>query len=112
MLLCMRLIFPLAIALVVTACAAPPPPKKAAPAPESIKVSEVNQDLIKKGYKVVKRDGKIGYCRAEQMTGTQFKKTICLTEDQIREQARRTTETSDSMERQRWNPACMHPPCS
>lgn len=107
----MKLPHALAIALIVTACAASPPPKKAAPAPESIKVSEVNQDLLKKGYKVVKRDGKIGYCRAEQMTGTQFKKTICLTEDQIREQARRTTETSDSMERQRWNPPCMPGKC-
>ena len=107
----MKLPYALAIALTVTACAAPPPPKNAAPAPESIKVSEVNQDLLKKGYKVVKRDGKIGYCRAEQMTGTQFKKTICLTEDQIREEARRTTETSDSMERQRWNPPCMPGKC-
>ena len=109
----MRLLSAFAIAVAVTACAAPPPPRKApaTPAAESIKVSEVNPDLLKKGYKVVKRDGRIGYCRAEQITGTQFKKTICLTEDQIREQARRTTETSESMERQRWNPPCM-PPCS
>ena len=108
----MKLLSALAIGMLVTACAAPPPPSNAAPPPESIKVSEVNKDLLKKGYKVVKRDGKIGYCRAEQMTGTQFKKTICLTEDRIREQARRTTETSDSMERQRWNPPCMPPACS
>jgi|KBSMisStandDraft_5_1062788.scaffolds.fasta_scaffold218553_2 hypothetical protein len=109
----MRLLTPFVIAILVTACTASPPPRKAAATPpaETIKVSEVNKDLLKKGYKVVKRDGKIGYCRAEQMTGTQFKKTICLTEDQIREQARRTTETSDSMERQRWNPGCIHPPC-
>jgi hypothetical protein len=107
----MKLSCALAVALTLTACAAAPPPKNAAPPAETIKVSEVNQDLIRKGYKVVKRDGKVGYCRAEQMTGTQFKKTICLTEDQIREQARRTTETSDSMERQRWNPPCMPPAC-
>jgi len=107
----MRLLLTFAIAALLTACAAPPPPKKAAPPPESIKVSEVNKDLLKKGYQVVKRDGRIGYCRAEQITGTQFKKTICVTEDQIREQARRTTETSESMERQRWNPPCMPPAC-
>src|SRR5512138_2238690 len=108
----MRLLLAITITVIVTACTAPPPPRKAAPPPESIKVSEVNPDLLKKGYKVVKRDGKIGYCRAEQITGSQFKKTICLSEDQIREQARRTTETSDSMERQRWNPPCMPPACS
>jgi hypothetical protein len=107
----MRTLVVFAAALVVSACSAPPP-RKTAPLSEPVSVSEVDPALLKKGYKVMKRDGKIGYCRAEQITGTQFKKTVCLTADQIREQARSITETSDAMQRQSAHPGCITQSCS
>ena len=65
----------------------PPPSKQAAVSNQAAAASQetasVNNELVKKGYAVSKRHNQLMYCRAEAMTGTRFKSTVCQTEDQI-----------------------------
>jgi hypothetical protein len=64
--------------------AADPSPAKADPA------------LIKEGYRVVRRQGKILYCQTQSVTGTKFGNTVCRTAEQIHEE-KRDTELSKRM---------------
>jgi hypothetical protein len=46
------------------------------------------------------------------VTGTQFQKKVCLTEEAIRDIEAKTQETVDSMTKQRTGPACFpNNPC-
>ncbi len=62
--------------------------------------------LVSQGYRAVKFKNDYVYCRMESVTGTQFKKRVCLTVDAIRDLERQTQETQDSMTKQRTGPAC------
>lgn len=43
-----------------------------------------NIELIKKGYQVKRRGGKLLYCRSQRTTGSMIPTTACLTESQVR----------------------------
>ncbi len=58
---------------------------------------EVNQDLLKQGYKATQRRGELVYCRQQQVTGTLFLSSVCLTEEQIKENERRAREQLESV---------------
>jgi hypothetical protein len=62
--------------------------------------------LVSQGYKAVKLKDDYVYCRMESVTGTQFKKRVCLTADAIRDIEQKTQETQDSMTKQRTGPSC------
>jgi mRNA-degrading endonuclease toxin of MazEF toxin-antitoxin module len=57
---------------------------------------EVDPALIKEGYRVVRRQGKILYCQTQTVTGTKFGNTVCRTAEQIQEE-KRDTELSKRM---------------
>jgi hypothetical protein len=75
------------------------------------KSSVVNAELIRQGYRPVKKEDQILYCRREQVTGTNFKTNVCLTEAQVAEQQKQARQTADEMSRSRTGPACPRPPC-
>jgi mRNA-degrading endonuclease toxin of MazEF toxin-antitoxin module len=52
--------------------------------------SAVDPDLVKEGYKVVRRHGEILYCQTQTITGTKFGNTVCKTAGQIQELKRET----------------------
>src|SRR5262245_6087951 len=56
---------------------------------------QVNPKLLVQGYKPVKVKNEYVYCRMEAVTGTQFKKRVCLTEAAIHDLEQRTQETQD-----------------
>lgn len=70
-----------------TPAAAGSAPSAGAPKPA------VNMALVKQGYKVGMRNGQLAYCRREQITGSQFKTEICLTEGPILAEQRATRDT-------------------
>lgn len=59
-------------------------------------LAKVDPDLIKAGYRVVRRQGKILYCQTQTVTGTKFGNTVCRTSEQIQEE-KRDTELSKRM---------------
>jgi hypothetical protein len=64
----------------------------AAPAGSAVdsSLAKVDPDLIKEGYRVVRRQGKILYCQTQTVTGTKFGSTVCATAEQIHESERET----------------------
>jgi len=51
---------------------------------------DVDPALVKEGYRVVRRQGKILYCQTQTVTGTKFGNTVCRTAEQIQEEKRET----------------------
>ena len=104
-------------ALSAVACSSTPkqvtaPAVTAAPATSAAAdATQVNSKLLGQGYKPVKVKNELVYCRMEAMTGTQFKKRVCLTEAAIHDLERQTQETQDSMTKQRTGPACFTKTC-
>jgi hypothetical protein len=45
-----------------------------------------NKDLLSHGYRMTTIKGQVVYCRSESVTGSAFKNSVCLTEEQIRAQ--------------------------
>ena len=73
----------------------------------------LNRKLISAGYRAMTIKGEIYYCRTVDLTNTTFKKRVCLTEAQLREEERKTKEMQDNMLRQEMSPACTPmPACS
>lgn len=52
--------------------------------------SDVDLALVKEGYRVVRRQGKVLYCQTQTVTGTKFGSTVCATAEQIHESERET----------------------
>jgi hypothetical protein len=73
--------------------------------------SHVNAKLLGQGFKPVKVKNEFVYCRMEPMTGTQFKKRVCLTEAAIHDLEQQTKEVQESMTKQRTGPACFTKTC-
>jgi hypothetical protein len=115
------------IVLALTACAASRPPKPfvsvmaanrpkpatlAAPAAGALIPSangvtpSFNNALIAAGYKATPFKGAVYYCRTEDVTNTAFKRKVCLTETEIRDQERKTREMQERMNRYQFNPPC------
>ena len=100
---------PLGTALVVltlAACSSQPRQPAAAAAPV------LNRKLVSAGYRVTTIKGEIYYCRTVDLTNTNFKKKVCLTEAQLREEERKTNEMQDQMMHQQASPSCMGPTCA
>jgi hypothetical protein len=55
--------------------------------------SAVDATLVKEGYRVVRRQGKILYCQTQTVTGTKFGNTVCMTAEQIQELKRETEQS-------------------
>jgi hypothetical protein len=72
--------------------AATMPSDGAAPA-----VGAVDQSLVKEGYRVVRRQDKVLYCRTQSTTGTRFTSTVCLTADQIAVLKRDSQDSKDAL---------------
>ncbi len=89
---------PSASAAAVTGSAAAPAANATTP--------EVDATYIKAGYKATMFKGQVYYCRMEDVTGTQFKRKVCLDEAHMRDEQRKNREMQDSIMRQRTNPAC------
>jgi hypothetical protein len=43
----------------------------------------VNQTLVKRGYQPRRLNGQLKYCRSQVLTGTHFRNTVCLTQEEI-----------------------------
>jgi len=43
----------------------------------------VNQTLVKRGYRPRQLNGQLKYCRSQVLTGTHFRNTVCLTQEEI-----------------------------
>ncbi len=43
----------------------------------------VDQALVKRGYQPRRLNGQLKYCRSQVLTGTHFRSTVCLTQDEI-----------------------------
>jgi hypothetical protein len=56
-------------------------------------VSAVDPALVKEGYGVVRRQGKILYCQTQTVTGSKFANTVCMTAEQIQELKRETEKS-------------------
>jgi len=73
----------------------------------------LNRKLISAGYRATTVKGEIYYCRTEDITNSSFKRRVCLTEAQLKEEERKTKEMQDNMLRQEMSPACTPmPACS
>ena len=80
-----------------------PPASAAAPVKTAGSVGDadkVNQDLIKRGYRLRKLDGRQLYCKTEVLTGTHFSNSVCLSEAQIKALDLDTQNSKDRMGRQ------------
>lgn len=72
----------------LSACTAP---QERSAAPLSIKDAYLRQ-----GYRPSLLRGQLLYCRSEAVTGTQFPSTVCVSEQQIREQEHNTRDATES----------------
>jgi len=59
----------------------------------------VDQSLVKRGYRPRVSNGQVRYCKSEELTGTHFSNTVCLTADQIKTIDRNTQSQLDSISR-------------
>lgn len=83
--------------MLVTACTGAPP---AAPAASGgISDAEITAALVKRGYRVDKSSGRTLFCRTEEVTGSQFRHTVCLTEQQVRIEMQNTDDLADLLSR-------------
>jgi hypothetical protein len=71
----------------------------------------LSRSLVSAGYKATTIKGEIYYCRMEDVTNTAFKRKVCLTEAQLKDQERKTKEMQDRMIRQQTNPGCSGSSC-
>ena len=93
-----------------------PDPGMGAPSAGAAGVTEsptragVDPELIKR-YQVVRRGDAILYCRPEILTGTRFRKTVCLTETELKAEQIRAREMLHSLDEGQAN-FCNGKPCT
>ncbi len=82
----------LAFAL-IAGCASQPHPAASAAAPAAPPARDssgdkptINKELVSAGYVARVRKDRVLYCRNDFVTGTQFKRTTCYTEQEIQAQ--------------------------
>jgi hypothetical protein len=101
-----------AFSALMVACSGQPTqstPASVKPAPTA--AAAVSSELLRKGYQPVKRQDQLLYCRSEPVTGTKFKRKVCLSESQIAEEERKAEEMGEEMRKPRTNPACATQTC-
>jgi hypothetical protein len=92
-------------AALAVACATPEqgavtvPPAPARPL-NAAGVNAVDENLVKRGYRTVQRNGQLLYCQTQTLTGTHFNNTVCLTEAQVRARDQDTQNTKDQLGRE------------
>jgi len=72
--------------------------------------SGVDANLVKEGYRVVRRHDQILYCRSQSVTGTLFASTVCLTASQIADQRHELQQSKDLLN-QAHATQCVGPEC-
>lgn len=70
----------------------------------------VDAELVREGYRVVRRHDQILYCRSQSVTGTLFASTVCLTASQIASQKRELQQSKDLLNQGRAT-QCVGPEC-
>jgi hypothetical protein len=65
----------------------------------STDANTVDANLVKRGYRVVRRKGLLLYCQTQTLTGTHFNNTVCLTRAQVRARDQDTQGTKDQLDR-------------
>lgn len=58
---------------------------------------DVNPELVKEGYRPSVVDGRLLYCRREEVTGTPFWKNVCLPASEIVKRKRQTRESVEHL---------------
>jgi hypothetical protein len=76
--------------------------------PNVVAGSAAEQKKAPPGFKAVKRDGQMFYCRNISETGTRFTKTECMTPDEYAEYERSAAEARQELQRRRPN-TCSSP---
>ncbi len=98
------------VSLIVVACvafhacsSARPVPAATSAAPQRIVLedktltNEEVQQVLAQGYKPVGRNGKVYYCRREQVTGTNVPSTMCMTADTLKQLQEREKSGTDAL---------------
>jgi hypothetical protein len=92
--------------LVVACSAAPRKPEPApqmvaatnsAPAAATAPSSDVDPNLVRAGYSVLRRHNEVYYCRTEIITGNRIATRVCLTSAQIQDEKHDVTKAKDIM---------------
>jgi hypothetical protein len=60
--------------------------------------NEVDPELVKEGYRPSVVDGHLLYCRREEITGTPFRKNVCLPASEVDKRKRQTRESVEHLE--------------
>jgi hypothetical protein len=71
-----------------------------------------NAELVKQGYRVMKRGRQLVYCRSQNQTGSLISSTVCLTEDQVRMLEQNTQQSKDLLSQPRGGRNCPRGDCS
>jgi hypothetical protein len=66
----------------------------------------LSRTLIAAGYKATAVGKEVYYCRQEMVTGTTFKRKVCLNEAQLRNEERKIKEMQEQMMRTQASPPC------
>ena len=59
--------------------------------------NDVNTELVKEGYRPSVVDGRLLYCRREEVTGTPFWKSVCLPANEIEKRKRQTRQSVEHL---------------
>jgi len=73
-------------------------------------VPKVDPALVKQGYRVARRQGKLLYCQTQTVTGTKFANTTCMTAEQIHELNRETEQAQRLLNKSGYT-ECLGPQC-
>jgi hypothetical protein len=102
------------------AAAAPPQPAPtalaaatnatAAPAEGATSAEQVDANLVKAGYSVMRRRDQVYYCRTEVITGQRIGSRVCLTAAQSQSEKQEVTKAKDMLNQPNYN--CMGRSCS
>lgn len=101
---------PTAANVAAPAAAAAPSSSAAGAVPVAVsadgKPPALSRAIIQGGYKATTIKGEMYYCRQEDVIGTNFKKKVCLNEEQMKAQEERMKVMQDEMTRTKSNPGC------
>jgi len=98
------------MALIISACASPPRQRTLSAPAANGTTPALTRAFIKAGYAATTYKGRLYYCRTEEVTGTQFKRRVCLTEAQMQEEQRKAQQMRDLMLEQRAGAPCIPMP--
>lgn len=70
---------------------------------------DVDPSLVKAGYRVLKRNNQVLYCRSETITGQRIATQVCLTAAQIQTEKQNVTKARDLMSQ--GGNRCVKPAC-